>query len=156
MGNLTNFAGITPEQVWEAYAKTGFKPANHMWADEYNGECYACALSALVCAADMKYFEEFRKCDDYTLNLQMIEEVTGLPKPYANGIVHGYDSNRESLVPVYIPFQYNGAEEMALFRSGYQVGVKAAQLIKPDREVKDRIASAKEEAEAEAEEEDDE
>lgn len=83
---------ITPEQVVEAYRKTGLKPVRERWVAWSGGECVVCGLSAVAIAAG----NEAKEIEQRTIKTRCIGEMLGLPIEYVGGFADGFDDESVS------------------------------------------------------------
>lgn len=86
---MTTLKRITPEQVVEAYRRTGWRPIQEAFYDRINGQHCGCGLSVLVGDA-----EKVLQMECYTgLRLQLFANELGLTADYVSGFIRGYDGD---------------------------------------------------------------
>lgn len=80
---------ITPEQVVDAYRRTGWRPIQEAFYDRINGQHCGCGLSVLVGDA-----EKVLQMDGYIgRRLQLFANELGLTADYVSGFIRGYDGD---------------------------------------------------------------
>lgn len=86
MADSSSFKRITPDQVVEAYRKTGLLPVQGRWFRSAGPDACACGLTALVHA-----FGEGWQRDHGAPTFEGIEQAVGLTPDYASGFMRGFD-----------------------------------------------------------------
>lgn len=123
---MTEFKRIIPEEVVEAYQRTGVLPIRNTWGcSGYDKEC-ACGITAVAMSKNDCTFEQLvtMKLDrDEHFYEEFYQELLNVPNTYIIGFAHGFDGTEAS--------RY----EDATYLKGVEDGEAAFKLVSKEFEI---------------------